>query len=98
MFVDTSFLVFSMAHVVSNRLFVMQILLTSGAHLSRYLIQISMHHYFYTQAHFIKTPWARTVPMRVFIYFLKLAEEKYGEIPRGKVCAASSNPRLILKF
>ncbi|KAF9463035.1 hypothetical protein BDZ94DRAFT_648521 [Collybia nuda] len=63
---------------------VLDILLTSGAHLSRYLIQISMHHYFYTQAHFIKTPWVRTVRMGVFVYFLKLAEERYGEIPRGK--------------
>ncbi|KAF9483532.1 hypothetical protein BDN70DRAFT_873849 [Pholiota conissans] len=63
---------------------VLDILLTSGAHLSRYLIQIAIHHYFYTQAHFIKTQWVRNVPLRVFAYFLKLAEEKYGEIPRGK--------------
>ncbi|KAF8798942.1 hypothetical protein BYT27DRAFT_7202672 [Phlegmacium glaucopus] len=63
---------------------VLDILLTSGAHLSRYLIQIAIHHYFHTQAHFIKSPWVRSVPLRVFAYFLKLAEEKYGEIPRGK--------------
>lgn len=63
---------------------VLDILLTSGAHLSRYLIQIAIHHYFHTQAHFIKSPWVRNVPLRVFAYFLKLAEEKYGEIPRGK--------------
>lgn len=63
-----------------------QILLASGAHLSRYLIQTSMHHYFYTQSHFIKTPWVRNVPLRVFTYFLKISEEIYGDIPRGKVC------------
>ena len=62
-----------------------KILLTSGAHLSRYLIQIAIHHYFHTQTHFIKSPWVRNVPLRVFVYFLKLAEEMYGEIPRGKV-------------
>jgi hypothetical protein len=64
---------------------VVKILLTSGAHLSRYLIQIAIHHYFHTQTHFIKSPWVRNVPLRVFVYFLKLAEEMYGEIPRGKV-------------
>ena len=64
---------------------VVKILLTSGAHLSRYLIQVAIHHYFHTQAHFIKSPWVRNVPLRVFAYFLKLAEEMYGEIPRGKV-------------
>lgn len=63
---------------------VLDILLSSGAHLSRYLIQIAIHHYFHTQAHFIKTPWVRNVSLRVFVYFLKLAEDKYGEIPRGK--------------
>ncbi|GLB38316.1 hypothetical protein LshimejAT787_0501810 [Lyophyllum shimeji] len=63
---------------------VLDILLTSGAHLSRYLIQVAMHHYFYTQSHFIKTPWVRNVPLRVFTYFLKLAEDMYGDIPRGK--------------
>ena len=63
---------------------VVKILLTSGAHLSRYLIQIAIHHYFHTQTHFIKFPWVRNVPLRVFVYFLKLAEEMYGEIPRGK--------------
>ncbi|RDB17847.1 hypothetical protein Hypma_000771 [Hypsizygus marmoreus] len=63
---------------------VLDILLMSGAHLSRYLIQVAMHHYFYTQSHFIKTPWVRNVPLRVFTYFMKLAEEMYGEIPRGK--------------
>lgn len=44
-----------------------------------------MHHYFHTQTHFIKTPWVKNVPLRVFAYFLKLSEDRYGEIPRGKV-------------
>ncbi|KAG6890646.1 hypothetical protein C0995_006622 [Termitomyces sp. Mi166 len=63
---------------------VLDILLTSGAHLSRYLVQVSMHHYFHTASHFIKSPWVRTVPLGVFLHFLKLAEEMYGNIPRAK--------------
>jgi hypothetical protein len=71
---------------------VLQTLLSSGAHLSRYLIQVSMHHYFYTQSHFIKTSWVRKLPFGVFTHFLQRAEEKYGEIPRGKVlCPATKN-------
>ncbi|KAJ6613283.1 hypothetical protein B0H10DRAFT_2048997 [Mycena sp. CBHHK59/15] len=52
-----------------------RILIASGAHLSRYLIQVAFHHFFYTQSHFIKSslPWVRN-----------LAAEKYGDIPRGK--------------
>ncbi|KIM43202.1 hypothetical protein M413DRAFT_18303 [Hebeloma cylindrosporum] len=68
--------------VLSDR--VLDILLSSGAHLSRYLIQVAMHHYFYTQTHFIKTSWVKNIPLRVFAYFLKLSEDRYGEIPRGK--------------
>ncbi|KAF5382555.1 hypothetical protein D9615_002846 [Tricholomella constricta] len=63
---------------------VLDILLTSGAHLSRYLIQVSMHHYFFAQSHFVKTPWVRNIPLGVFTYFLKLAVDMYGDIPRGK--------------
>ncbi|KAK0464542.1 uncharacterized protein EV420DRAFT_1618363 [Desarmillaria tabescens] len=63
---------------------VLDILMTSGAHLSRYLIQVAFHHYFHTRSHFIKTPWVRTVPLSVFTYFLKLAADTYGDIPRGK--------------
>lgn len=59
--------------------------MSSGAHLSRYIIQVAIHHYFHTQSHFIKTPWVRNVPFPVFTYFLKLSVEKYDEIPRGKV-------------
>ncbi|TFK24971.1 hypothetical protein FA15DRAFT_669031 [Coprinopsis marcescibilis] len=63
---------------------VIDILLSSGAHLSRYLVQIAMHHYFHTQTHFIRTPWVRNVPFGVFVYFMRKAHEKYGDIPRGK--------------
>jgi hypothetical protein len=79
---------------------VLQTLLSSGAHLSRYLIQVSMHHYFYTQSHFIKTPWVRKLPFDVFIHFLQRAEERYGEIPRGKVslCCYQDLPSSFLSF
>ncbi|EAU85991.2 hypothetical protein CC1G_03014 [Coprinopsis cinerea okayama7 len=63
---------------------VIDILLSSGAHLSRYLVQIAMHHYFHTQTHFIRTPWVRNVPFGVFVYFMQKAHAKYGDIPRGK--------------
>ncbi|KAL0961156.1 hypothetical protein HGRIS_006128 [Hohenbuehelia grisea] len=63
---------------------VLDILLTSGAHLSRYLIQLAIHHYFRTQSHFIKTAWVRNVPFNVFTYFLQLSAAKYGDIPTGK--------------
>ena len=72
-----------------------QILLSSGAHLSRYLVQIAMHHYFQTQTHFIKTPWVKNVPLGVFLYFMQKAQEKYGDIPRGKVGINVIRPRLL---
>ena len=62
-----------------------QILLSSGAHLSRYLVQIAAHHYFYTQAHFIKTHWVRHVPLAVMSHFLELAAKRYGDISFAKV-------------
>ncbi|KAH9480433.1 hypothetical protein JR316_0007033 [Psilocybe cubensis] len=68
--------------VVTER--VLDILLTSGAHISRYLIQVAGHHYFHTQNHFVKTTWVRQMPLQVVAYFLKLAEQRYGQIPWGK--------------
>jgi hypothetical protein len=44
-----------------------------------------MHHYFQTQTHFIKTLWVKNIPLGVFLYFMQKAQEKYGDIPRGKV-------------
>ncbi|KAF9049582.1 hypothetical protein BDZ89DRAFT_655889 [Hymenopellis radicata] len=64
---------------------VLDILMSSGAHFSRYLVQVAFHHYFYTRTHFIKTNWVRNVPLSVFTYFLKLAADAYGDIPRGKM-------------
>ncbi|KAJ7459859.1 hypothetical protein FB451DRAFT_1271766 [Mycena latifolia] len=65
---------------------VLDILLASGAHLSRYLVQVAFHHFFHSQSHFIKpsVPWVRHVPLATFSYFLNLAADKYGEIPRAK--------------
>ncbi|KAJ3791217.1 hypothetical protein GGU10DRAFT_338191 [Lentinula aff. detonsa] len=68
--------------VVNER--VLDILMTSGAHLSRYLVQIAIHHYFFTQTHFVKTKWTRNVPFPVFLHFMQLATTRYGEIPREK--------------
>ncbi|KAE9395085.1 hypothetical protein BT96DRAFT_923108 [Gymnopus androsaceus JB14] len=68
--------------IVNER--VLDILMTSGADLSRYLCQLAMHHYFYTQTHFIKTKWVRNVPLPVFLHFMQLASARYGEIPREK--------------
>ena len=62
-----------------------QILLNSGATLSRYLIQVAVHHYFRTTSHpFIKTTWTRSIPFPVFTHFLKVAADMYGEIPLAK--------------
>lgn len=62
-----------------------QILLSSGATLSRYLIQVAVHHYFRTTSHpFIKTTWTRSIPFPVFAHFLKVAADMYGEIPLAK--------------
>ncbi|KAF9077828.1 hypothetical protein BDP27DRAFT_1379534 [Rhodocollybia butyracea] len=63
---------------------VLDILMSSGAHLSRYLAQVAIHHYFYTQTHFVKTRWARSVRLPVFIYFMQIASARYGDIPREK--------------
>ncbi|KAA1477536.1 hypothetical protein DENSPDRAFT_844699 [Dentipellis sp. KUC8613] len=63
---------------------VIDILLSSGAHLSRYLIQLALHHYFRSSVPFIKTQWVRTVSFTDFIYLLNVAGERLGEIPVGK--------------
>ncbi|KAI0754973.1 hypothetical protein C8Q80DRAFT_401725 [Daedaleopsis nitida] len=63
---------------------VLDILLGSGAHLSRYLVQLAMHHYFRTQVTFIKTRWVRTLTFPVFAHFLSIAARMYGNIPTGK--------------
>ncbi|KAH9854676.1 hypothetical protein C2E23DRAFT_867269 [Lenzites betulinus] len=76
---------------------VIDILLNSGAHLSRYLAQCAMHHYFRTQVPFIKTRWVRTVPLPVFAYFLSIAARMYGDIPVAKGEDDGSLLSLLLK-
>ncbi|KAI8969642.1 hypothetical protein BD414DRAFT_518471 [Trametes punicea] len=73
------------------------ILLSSGAHLSRYLVQCAMHHYFRTQVPFIKTRWVRTIPLPVFSYFLSIAARMYGNIPVAKGEDDGSILTLLLK-
>ncbi|KAH9950579.1 hypothetical protein B0H21DRAFT_722324 [Amylocystis lapponica] len=63
---------------------VINVMLSSGAHLSRYLAQSAIHHYFRTQVPFIKTPWVRTIPLPVFTHFMTVAARMYGDIPVGK--------------
>ncbi|KAI0335899.1 hypothetical protein GY45DRAFT_1267365 [Cubamyces sp. BRFM 1775] len=76
---------------------VIDILLSSGAHLSRYLVQCAMHHYFRTQVPFIKTRWVRTIPLPVFSYFLSIAARMYGDIPVAKGEDDGSILTLLLK-
>ncbi|CDO71468.1 hypothetical protein BN946_scf184909.g62 [Trametes cinnabarina] len=76
---------------------VIDILLNSGAHLSRYLVQCAMHHYFRTQVPFIKTRWVRTIPLPVFSYFLSIAARMYGDIPVAKGEDDGSILSLLLK-
>ncbi|KAI0304324.1 Squalene/phytoene synthase-domain-containing protein [Multifurca ochricompacta] len=63
---------------------VLDVLLSSGAHLSRYLVQIAMHHYFRSSCPFIKTPWVRTLSLSTFSHFLKLSSERFETINQIK--------------
>lgn len=61
-----------------------QILVSSGAYVSRYIIQVAIHHYFRSASHFIKTPWVRSIPLSVFTHFMKVTSALFDEIPLGK--------------
>ena len=61
-----------------------QILVSSGAYVSRYIIQVAIHHYFRSASHFIKTPWVRSIPLPVFTHFMKVTSSLFNEIPLGK--------------
>ena len=61
-----------------------QVLLSSGAHLSRYLVQIAVHHYFRSLCPFIKTPWVRTLSLSTFGHFLKQSSGRFGTINTAK--------------
>lgn len=63
---------------------VVDILISSGAHLSRYLVQLAMHHHFRSYVPFIKTPWVRSMSTTTFVYLLSVATKRYGNIPTGK--------------
>ncbi|KIP08106.1 hypothetical protein PHLGIDRAFT_127240 [Phlebiopsis gigantea 11061_1 CR5-6] len=64
---------------------VIDTLLSSGAHTSRYFVQCAMHHYYRTaQVPFIKTPWVRSMDLAVFTHFQTIAVRLYGNIPLGK--------------
>ncbi|KAI0699093.1 Squalene/phytoene synthase-domain-containing protein [Cytidiella melzeri] len=64
---------------------VIDTLLSSGAHLSRYFVQCAMHHYYRTaQVPFIKTPWVRSMELAVFTHFQAAAVQQFGNIPLGK--------------
>ncbi|KAI9454820.1 hypothetical protein HD554DRAFT_318882 [Boletus coccyginus] len=63
---------------------VIDILVSSGAYVSRYIIQVAIHHYFRSASHFIKTPWVRSIPLPVFTHFMKVTSALFGEIPLGK--------------
>ncbi|KAI0086520.1 hypothetical protein BDY19DRAFT_1093207 [Irpex rosettiformis] len=64
---------------------VINTLLSSGAHLSRYFVQCAMHHYYRTaQVPFIKTPWVRSMDLAVFTHFQAVSVQHFGNIPLGK--------------
>ncbi|KAF9242591.1 hypothetical protein BU15DRAFT_86781 [Melanogaster broomeanus] len=63
---------------------VIDILVSSGAYVSRYLIQVAIHHYFRSASHFVKTPWVRSIPLPVFTHFMKVTSGLFDEIPLGK--------------
>ncbi|CAL1713118.1 unnamed protein product [Somion occarium] len=68
--------------LINNR--VIDILLSSGAHLSRYLVQCVIQHYYRSLVHFIKSPWARSLSFTVVNHLLSIAGERFGNIPVGK--------------
>lgn len=58
--------------------------MSSGAHLSRYLVQVAVHHYFRSLCPFIKTPWVRTLSLSTFGHFLKQSSKRFGAINIAK--------------
>ena len=62
----------------------LQILITSGAHLSRYLVQLAIHHHFRSYVPFIKTPWVRSMSTTSFVHLMSVAAKRYGNMPTIK--------------
>ena len=71
-------------HILSSPSMPTQILLSSGARLSRYLVQLALHHYTRTNVQFIKSRWVKTLSFPIFAYFLKVAGDYLGDVPVGK--------------
>jgi hypothetical protein len=58
----------------------LQILLSSGAHLSRYLLQSIIGHYTRSSSLFYnRQMWCRALPFSIFAYIVKLGAEKFGD-------------------
>ncbi|KAI0071695.1 hypothetical protein K474DRAFT_1686956 [Panus rudis PR-1116 ss-1] len=63
---------------------VIDILLSSGAHFSRYLVQCIIQHYFRSHVPFIKTHWVRTLDFSLVNHLLSIAADRFGDVPVGK--------------
>ncbi|KAI0317788.1 hypothetical protein OF83DRAFT_1119562, partial [Amylostereum chailletii] len=74
---------------------VLDILLSSGAHLSRYIVQLAIHHYFRSNVHFIKSPWVRTLSFPMFSYFMKIAGDHLGNM---SVTKGEDDGAVFLRF
>lgn len=61
-----------------------QILLSSGAHVSRYLVQAVVQHVCRKSIHFVKGQWARTLPFPVFAHFLHTTSKLYPSVDVAK--------------
>ncbi|KAF8555227.1 hypothetical protein OG21DRAFT_928362 [Imleria badia] len=79
---DAMFWALGRGRVLNDK--VIDILVSSGAYISRYIIQVAIHHYFRSASHFIKTPWVRSIPLSVFTHFMKVTSALFDEIPLGK--------------
>ncbi|KZV83443.1 hypothetical protein EXIGLDRAFT_683841 [Exidia glandulosa HHB12029] len=60
------------------------ILLSSGAHVSRYLAQAVVQHACRKSVQFVKGPWARTLPFPVFAHFLHKVAQLYPNVDISK--------------
>ncbi|KAF7365217.1 hypothetical protein MVEN_00393300 [Mycena venus] len=83
--IQALYFAFSRGKLITPR--VIDILLASGAHLSRYLVQVAFHHFFHCQSHFLKPsiPWVRNLAWDTWNHFMQVAAGKFNQqIPRGK--------------
>ncbi|KAK7048365.1 hypothetical protein R3P38DRAFT_2868905 [Favolaschia claudopus] len=80
--IQALYFAFCRAKLVTPR--VLDILISSGAHLSRYFVQVAFHHFFHCNSHFLKIPWVRNISWDAWNHFMTLAVAQFHEIPRGK--------------